>query len=313
MNAQEPLIFWEKQESALCAVHALNNLLQGPYITEFVLAEIAQDLDAKERKLMSSQGLTTDAYLNFAANDSSNVDASGNFSIEVIKQALINMGLHECNNVTSQQLLDSKLHESKGFILNYSDHWFTVLNIKGHFFNLNSLSKHGPEHISEFYLSAYLNQLVSEGYSIYRVDGMFPQFQQLDQANLGRRATYFKLHDVINRKRTQASSIKPRTKMTYEAKQLQHAVAASLADFSANAVEAIDLTSTENTAEDAIQRAIALSLQDSASSQIQQPSVSATRADEEEDEDESMDFEDDDDDDDAELAAALALSQQLNN
>ena len=47
-------IYHEKQAAALCGVHCLNNLLQGPYLNAGVLADIAHELDAAERKLMFS-------------------------------------------------------------------------------------------------------------------------------------------------------------------------------------------------------------------------------------------------------------------
>ena len=49
-------IYHEKQSAALCGVHCLNNLLQGPYTNAGSLAEIAHELDAQERELMLSQG-----------------------------------------------------------------------------------------------------------------------------------------------------------------------------------------------------------------------------------------------------------------
>ena len=46
------LIYHEKQESMLCGQHCLNNLLQGPYFSAMDLANIAHDLDAREREFM---------------------------------------------------------------------------------------------------------------------------------------------------------------------------------------------------------------------------------------------------------------------
>jgi hypothetical protein len=43
--------------------------------------------------------------------------------------------------------------------------------LAGHYFNLNSLNKAGPMLITEFYLSAYMQQLRTEGYSIFVVRG----------------------------------------------------------------------------------------------------------------------------------------------
>ncbi len=41
-------VYWEKQGvDALCGVHTLNSLLQGPYFNEVELAEMALELDKK--------------------------------------------------------------------------------------------------------------------------------------------------------------------------------------------------------------------------------------------------------------------------
>ena len=52
--SMELSIYHEQQLSALCGVHALNNLLQGPYCGAGDLAAIAHDLDAAERDLRAA-------------------------------------------------------------------------------------------------------------------------------------------------------------------------------------------------------------------------------------------------------------------
>jgi hypothetical protein len=91
-------LYHEKQVAGLCGVHAINTLLQGPFISEWDLAKIAQDLDALERQLMASQGMDTEAFRRFAAEESGNVAGNGMFSIQV--------GLpvsHGHKNLTSQR------------------------------------------------------------------------------------------------------------------------------------------------------------------------------------------------------------------
>src|SRR5690349_4527660 len=80
-----PTIFFEKQEGSLCAQHALNALLQGPYFTAVDLAEIAQGLDSREASIsLSTEGRRT---------ESDNYDDSGFFSIQVIQDAVKIWGL----------------------------------------------------------------------------------------------------------------------------------------------------------------------------------------------------------------------------
>lgn len=54
------------KEAALCGVHCLNNLLQGPYFGATDLMEIALQLDAQERSLMAELGTETDDFQKFS-------------------------------------------------------------------------------------------------------------------------------------------------------------------------------------------------------------------------------------------------------
>ena len=66
-------VYHEKQEAGLCAVHALNSLLQNAYFNEIDLMNIAKELDEKERQLMLEQGTESKDFLKFMAQDSFHV------------------------------------------------------------------------------------------------------------------------------------------------------------------------------------------------------------------------------------------------
>jgi ataxin-3 len=68
------MLYHEKQVAALCGVHCLNTLLQGPYFSEIELAQIAQGLDELERALVGDGAL---------GETSGNVAMDGMFSIQV--------------------------------------------------------------------------------------------------------------------------------------------------------------------------------------------------------------------------------------
>ncbi len=70
------------KEAALCGVHCLNTLLQGPLFGAIELGQIAQDLDALERTFMSENGIESEDYKKFIAEDSGNVSSDGFFSIQ---------------------------------------------------------------------------------------------------------------------------------------------------------------------------------------------------------------------------------------
>jgi ataxin-3 len=126
-NISDTCVFHEIQESALCGQHALNNLLQESVFTPVDLAEIAQDLDRQERKLMM-EGNKNDA-MKFLAESSGNVDESGNFSIQVLRVAIQRShGIDLISWTANNGNYKTKITDEQGFIINRSAHWFTGLS-----------------------------------------------------------------------------------------------------------------------------------------------------------------------------------------
>ena len=162
-------IYHEPQESALCGQHCLNNLLQSALFSASDLSDIALDLDAQERKYILEGEINADT-MRYLSEASGNVDESGNFSIQVLRAALqrfdielLTMRVNECSDV-----------EATAFIVNRSSHWFTIRRIHGKWWDLNSLHA-APKLISDFYVSAFLMQLVSDGYSVFKVAGKYDE------------------------------------------------------------------------------------------------------------------------------------------
>jgi ataxin-3 len=179
-----PWIYHEKQDAGLCGVHCLNNLLQGRFVTELDLMTYARRLDEAERHIMGEMGTETSDYLKFIAEDSGNVADDGNYSIQVLCEALKELGL-TCTPTTAPQeshVLDNPQKE-KAFICNLASHWLTIRKIDGEWWNLNSLLKE-PQHLTELYLGAFLKQLQVEGYSIFVVRGNIPEGPVLDQEDM---------------------------------------------------------------------------------------------------------------------------------
>ena len=162
-------IYHELQESQLCGQHCLNNLLQDDFFNAVHLSEIAQELDDNERAILTG-GEQSPTMMGRSAN----VDESGNFSIQVLRLAL-----QRYNNVDlvpwhyKSEGSDSDPLEQQGFVVNRSDHWFTIRKINNNWWNLNSTSER-PELISPFYLSAFLHQLRGDGYSVFIAKGTLP-------------------------------------------------------------------------------------------------------------------------------------------
>jgi ataxin-3 len=180
-------IYHEVQVMSLCGVHCLNTLLQSNAFNEVDLSQIAHELDRKEREVMAEGGLSSEDYLKFVAADSQNVSEEGNFSIQVLSEALKVYNI-SClpNNHSKISGLKNEPHTQEAFICNLREHWFTVRKIEGVWYNLNSCNAM-PEKISEFYLSAFLAQLEAEHYTIFVVVGKLPiPDQSMDVAPSGR-------------------------------------------------------------------------------------------------------------------------------
>lgn len=72
----------------MCGQHCINTLLQGPYLSPDMLSEVALRLDAQEQVAMAEIGTETPEFIKFMAEESGNVAEDGNFSIQVMAEAL---------------------------------------------------------------------------------------------------------------------------------------------------------------------------------------------------------------------------------
>ena len=154
-------IYHEKQIGALCAVHALNNLVQARWFDEVGLAEVARDLDRREAALLSSP---------VANHESQNVRGDGFFSVQVILQALQRAGL-ACGQLGSTA---NRERGDAGYILNRREHWFALRRIgEHHWFDLNSMAK-TPQEMSPAHVDLFLQAHFEKGYSVFAVRGAFP-------------------------------------------------------------------------------------------------------------------------------------------
>ncbi|KAL3531733.1 hypothetical protein ACH5RR_005254 [Cinchona calisaya] len=165
------MLYHEVQESKLCAVHCVNTVLQGPFFSEFDLAALASDLDLRERQMMLQAGgdFLPDP------DESHNVSLDGDFSIQVLEKALEVWDLQVIpldSPVAEPAQFDPELENA--FICHLQNHWFCIRKVNGEWYNFNSLYA-APEHLSKFYLSAYLSSLKDSGWSIFLVRGNFPK------------------------------------------------------------------------------------------------------------------------------------------
>ena len=108
-SAKQYWVYHERQEALLCGQHALNNLVQQNIFSPGSLCEIAKQLDEMELVYMAQNnegGTKSKDYLKRQAEGSGNVDDSGNFSIEVLRSAVMNRFGLEFPNIRQQGVGD---------------------------------------------------------------------------------------------------------------------------------------------------------------------------------------------------------------
>jgi Ataxin-3 len=235
MSQSQPVwIYHELQDSLLCGQHALNNLIQQQnFFHPGQLADIAHQLDAQERQFMGGS----------LSEPSGNVDAQGNFSIQVITNALSNIGIEL--SVWNMKKADVDPSLEVGFVVNRDAHWFSIRKINNKWWDLNS-AKETPEYISEFYLGAFLTQLSSDGYSVFVARGNFPQHSMDNDNNQG---PFWHLESTLTKSNSSiavekfagkgnklgASSGEVSMQESSEEEELARAIALSVADMTSTA------------------------------------------------------------------------------
>ena len=179
-SLSEPRVYFEPQESALCAVHALNNLVQSPLFTPVDLSSAAADLYERERQLHAAAGVESAEYLSFLAADSAYASDEGNFSFESLTACLssINCSLSPLTATPPQPS-----HAAFGLVANLESHWMTIRRVavpphlrsllpaahstSSHvWLNLNSLLPR-PAAVSDTFLSLFVAQLKADGYAVF--------------------------------------------------------------------------------------------------------------------------------------------------
>ena len=156
-------------------MHALNNLVQDSTFNEVMLAEIAHDLDERERSFTGGAGLAPESGEVSALGGTGNVRADGFFSVQVLLEALTRVTALAAIPIRSESARDALARPTAevGFICNRSQHWFPIRRLGGVWFDLNSMLP-TPKALSDTHLQMYLQQNIAEGYSIYVVRGSFP-------------------------------------------------------------------------------------------------------------------------------------------
>jgi len=172
-----PVVYWERQgQDCLCAVHCLNALLQGPHFTAMALAEIAQELDREEGRLLRNCSSSSNS-----SSKPSNVDVRGNFSSQVLFRALQRWG--DLNAVDSRHAdvrsdITKQPESETGYICNLRKHWVALRKVPWSggteaWFNLNSRGASGPTKVGEEWLASFLASASADSDTVFVVRGRY--------------------------------------------------------------------------------------------------------------------------------------------
>jgi ataxin-3 len=190
---QRKVVYFEKQsDDRLCGLHCLNNLLQGPFLDIVTISQIGMQLDKEESSLTG-------------VHSQNNVDDSGNYSVQVLERALEMFGakLKLLKKRQAISYVEGDGNNVEALIFNSSTHWYSIRKINGIWFNLNSTNElPGPEIISDFYLSAFIQGAEDIGYTNFLVTNL-PRLPELNAdiySNLQAYQRLVKIEDIIEAK-----------------------------------------------------------------------------------------------------------------
>ena len=196
-------VYFEKQSNdRLCGLHCLNNLLQAPLIDIVTLSEIGIELDRIESQLTG-------------VHSQNNVGDDGNYNVQVLQKAL-NMYGADLKLLKKRQAIsyvEGGNNNVEALIFNSSSHWFSIRKINGIWFNLNSTNElPGPEIISDFYLSAFIQGAEDIGYTNFLVTKLpnLPELSSDIYQNLQPYQRLVSIEDIIEAKDIKAIKKKER-------------------------------------------------------------------------------------------------------
>lgn len=121
-------MYFERQKSLLCGLHALNNIAGTQMFTKKQLNEIGQLLQEGERKLQYDEPVGADIYYN---------PDSGYYHVDVLKEALTDMGFH----IYRYREAPDNLIGADAILLWQGGHWLALKLINGEWWVRDSLRK----------------------------------------------------------------------------------------------------------------------------------------------------------------------------
>jgi hypothetical protein len=123
----------------------------------------------------------------------------------VLSEALKSLGteIRPLKKSEAINLVEKNLNNVEALIFNSSTHWFAIRKINNIWFNLNSTNSFpGPEIISDFYLSAFIQGTQDIGYTNFLINDV-PKMLEVKSdfySNLQPHQRLISIEDVINAK-----------------------------------------------------------------------------------------------------------------
>ncbi|KAI8817177.1 Josephin-domain-containing protein [Fimicolochytrium jonesii] len=150
-------IYHEHQHKLLCGMHVVNNLLQRHRYNQAAMNALGVHLEAAD-------GLPANSLWS----------PDGNYAIDVLELAL------RRENISVTQLQNDLVNgardlaqEEEAFIVHQNHHWVAFRRFEGVWYILDSTAR-APEQVETAYMSALLQQLLWNGFSIFAVRGNLP-------------------------------------------------------------------------------------------------------------------------------------------
>lgn len=165
--------------------------------------------------------------MKYMKEGSGNVGMDGNFSIQVLQQALKTLKLLL---VSIDTIKKEQLNNKTGFICNSAAHWIAIRKINNTWYNLNSLGMRLPEIISDFYLSAFLVSVKESGFQIFSVQGTFPSSNEESFDNYHDHQQWYNAKRIkkYHEKKIKRKGYKPNVNGGGMDRQMEKAIAMSL-------------------------------------------------------------------------------------
>eukprot|EP00437_Effrenium_voratum_P063875 CAMPEP_0181503332 /NCGR_PEP_ID=MMETSP1110-20121109/56869_1 /TAXON_ID=174948 /ORGANISM="Symbiodinium sp., Strain CCMP421" /LENGTH=169 /DNA_ID=CAMNT_0023632045 /DNA_START=186 /DNA_END=692 /DNA_ORIENTATION=- len=139
-------------------------MMQAPLYDDSAFRRVAMDLDREERRLMGGADL-----------DYGNARYDGFYNVQVMQAVLAKAG-YDMLPISSEAAREEKTDTAKevAFILNKTQHWFSIRRIGQEWFDLNSCMDK-PQHYTDADLRWHISEAVRDGYSVFVVRGGFPR------------------------------------------------------------------------------------------------------------------------------------------